>query len=41
MLILLGEGPETAGMFSPKDFELSRIMMNIVTLVGEGSREAA
>jgi (2R)-ethylmalonyl-CoA mutase len=30
-----------ARIYTPKDFELNRIMMDIVTLVGEGSREAA
>jgi (2R)-ethylmalonyl-CoA mutase len=30
-----------ARVYTPKDFELNRIMMDIVALVGEGSREAA
>jgi (2R)-ethylmalonyl-CoA mutase len=30
-----------ARIYTPKDFELNRIMMDIVALVGEGSREAA
>ena len=30
-----------ARIYTPKDFELNRIMMDIVTLVGEGGREAA
>jgi (2R)-ethylmalonyl-CoA mutase len=36
-LVALG----VARIYTPKDFELNRIMMDIVTLVGEGSREAA
>jgi (2R)-ethylmalonyl-CoA mutase len=36
---LLAKG--VARIYTPKDFELNRIMMDIVTLVGEGSREAA
>ena len=30
-----------ARIYTPKDFELNRIMADIVALVGEGSREAA
>jgi (2R)-ethylmalonyl-CoA mutase len=36
---LLAKG--VARIYTPKDFELNRIMMDIVALVGEGSREAA
>jgi (2R)-ethylmalonyl-CoA mutase len=36
---LLARG--VARIYTPKDFELNRIMMDIVALVGEGSREAA
>ena len=36
---LLAKG--VARVYTPKDFELNRIMADIVALVGEGSREAA
>ena len=36
---LLAKG--VARVYTPKDFELNRIMMDIVALVGEGCREAA